>query len=155
VGVTQQGHPLPGLGQASRLLARQVGLAAARTAAYLHPVQQLDGPEDDRLLLSEPVGRLLVFQGPGHHIALGQPASGELVFQQVDVLGAWDTVRGVLLAQRDPGQLGELVEWVRSITVHRGHSGSAKSAGSSVWGNTTRWAHRSRRRPPQRGSVST
>ena len=81
VGVTQQRHPLARLGQSPRLLAGQVGLAAARTAAYLYAVQQLDGPEDHRLLLGEPVGRLLVFQGAGHDVALGQPAPGEHLFQ--------------------------------------------------------------------------
>ena len=81
MGVTKQGHPVPRLGQPPRLLARQVRLPAARTAAYLYPVQQPDGSEDHRLLLGEPVGRLLVFQGAGHDVALGQPAPGEHLFQ--------------------------------------------------------------------------
>ncbi len=70
MGVADQRDALALRGESTRLLHGQEGLAAARSPADLDAVEQLDGVEDDGLMLGQRVGGVLVGQCAGDDAAL-------------------------------------------------------------------------------------
>ena len=70
MGVADERDALPLGGEPTGLLHREERLAAARSAADLDAVEQLDGVEDDGLVFGQRVGGVLIGQRASDDAAL-------------------------------------------------------------------------------------
>ena len=100
-GVADERHPLSGKavdasGELPRLGHGQDGLAAARSATHLHPVQQPRDREDGRLLDGQSLGATLPLVGLGEQGPLRQVAAAQDLDDELAVRQARDAVPALL-----------------------------------------------------------
>ncbi|MFC5041017.1 hypothetical protein [Ornithinimicrobium kibberense] len=149
--VAQQRHPLRALlpetpRQLLRLGHGQHGLAAARPAAHLDPVQQPGDAQDHRLLLGEPVGPRLAVVGLGDDVGAHEIAPGEDLGDELHVVVAGPPVVGLVRLRQRPQPLRQ----VRQVVAAVHHRAGAPGLGEVLRDGAV-WRHH-RMQPPHPGA---
>ena len=103
------------LAQLPCLRHREDGLAAARSPAHLHPVQQPGDGQDRGLLDSEPFGVALPLVGLGEQGALREVAPPEDVDDEVTVVVRGDAVAALLVGGDVPEPTDQVLQVIAAV----------------------------------------